>query len=45
MSDEVAYVLITVFVVLPLVSLVFWVVGLLGRAWALQSAMISLPLG
>lgn len=43
MQDEVAYVLITVFVILPLVYLVYLLLTALGNGWALQSAILSLP--
>jgi hypothetical protein len=43
MSNEVAYVLIVAFIVIPLVLLVFLLMTAMKNGWFLQSALISLP--
>jgi hypothetical protein len=43
MQDEVAYVLIVAFVIVPIVLLVYWLMDVLSVAWGIQSLLVSLP--
>jgi len=43
MSEEVAHVLLTVFIIVPLLFLLFFLLGAMKNAWHLLSALVSLP--
>lgn len=43
MSEEVAYVLLTVFIIVPLLLLLYALMGLMRNAWHLFTALTSLP--